>query len=263
MPMLRLTPIPALSDNYIWTLSREDGDAVVVDPGEAKPVLKHLSQAGLHLTAILVTHHHWDHTNGVQNLRERFNVPVYASANERAPITGTTNPLHDGDSIRVLGETFQIIAIPGHTLGHVAYFGAGLLLSGDTLFSAGCGRVFEGEPTQMLESLERLANLPGDTQLLCGHEYTLANLAFAQAVEADNGTIRAYADEIRALRAVGKPSLPSKLETEHAINPFLRCRVAAVAQSAEQHAGRPLSSPAEVFATLREWKNNFRPPASR
>lgn len=263
MRMLQLTPIPALSDNYIWTLSREDGEAVVVDPGEVEPVLQHLNEAGLRLTAILVTHHHWDHTNGVRALRERFDVPVYASANERAPITGTTHPLHDDDSVQVLGETFRVIAIPGHTLGHVAYFGGGLLLSGDTLFSAGCGRVFEGEPHQMLASLDRLADLPGETRLLCGHEYTLSNLAFAQAVEPKNDAIRAYTDKIRALRAAGKPSLPSELETEHKINPFLRCRVAAVAQSAEQHAGRSLSSPAEVFATLREWKNNFRPPASR
>ena len=261
--MFSLTPIPALADNYVWTLSREDGDAVVVDPGEAGPVLEHLRTHGLRLTAILVTHHHWDHTNGVRALRERFDVPVFASANERAPITGTTHPLSDGDEVPVLGETFRVIAIPGHTLGHVAYYGAGLLLSGDTLFSAGCGRVFEGEPGQMLASLDRLADLPDDTRLLCGHEYTLANLAFARAVEPDNEEIRAYAEKVRRLREAGKPSLPSDLKTEHAVNPFLRCRVAAVAQSAEQHAGTTLASPAEVFAVLREWKNNFRPAASR
>lgn len=260
--MLQISPIPALTDNYIWTLATGDGRVAVVDPGEEEPVLRYLQESGKQLDAILVTHHHWDHTNGVKPLRDRFDVPVYASANERAPITGTTHPVSDGDVISLLDSTFEVIAIPGHTLGHVAYYGAGLLLSGDTLFSAGCGRVFEGEPEQMLASLERLGALAEDTRLLCGHEYTLANLAFAQAVEPDNDAIRCYRQRVEALRRSGQPSLPSDIRTEHAVNPFLRCRVPAVAESAERRAGRSLASAAEVFATLRKWKNDFRPPVS-
>ncbi len=261
--MFEIKAIPALSDNYIWALTNAEGKVAIVDPGDAAPVREYLANSGEELGAILVTHHHWDHTNGVKELRDHFDVPVFASANERAPITGTTHPVSDGETISVLGGAFSVIAIPGHTLGHVAYFGEGLLLSGDTLFSAGCGRVFEGEPAQMLASLDRLGALPNDTRLLCGHEYTVANLAFAGAVEPNNDDIRSYAEKVRVLRDAGQPSLPSNLGTEHTVNPFLRCRVPAVVQAAERHEGRSLSSAAEVFATLRQWKNDFRNPASR
>lgn len=261
--MLRVTALAAFKDNYIWLLHREGGrDAVVVDPGDAKPVLKALQERGLKLGGILVTHHHWDHTNGIGELLEHAPVPVLGPAAESQPIAGLSQLFGDGEVARVdcLDAEFTVMDIPGHTLGHIAFHGNGLLFCGDTLFSAGCGRLFEGTPAQMHGSLERLASLPDETRVYCGHEYTESNLAFALAVEPDNAAAAAQLRHVRGLRAQQQPSLPSTLAMEREINPFLRCAVPAVRNAAAHHAGRTLEDPVDSFAVLRAWKDQFVPP---
>jgi hydroxyacylglutathione hydrolase len=257
---MQLIPIPAFSDNYIWAL--HDGrQALVVDPGEAEGVARWLQQEGLRLDTILITHHHADHTGGVAALREATGARVIGPAYETMP-----EPLQrvsEGDTVEVLGQRFDVIEVPGHTAGHIAYYtpamdGAPLLFCGDTLFSGGCGRLFEGTPAQMLDSLTRLAALPGDTRVCCTHEYTLSNLKFAQAIEPDNAALRAYVAHCQAQRAQNFPTLPSSIGLEKQINPFLRTDEPAVVRSAQAHEpGRPADA-VSVFATLREWKNVFR-----
>lgn len=256
-----LLALPAFNDNYLWLL--HDGTrALVVDPGDAEPVFAALTQHGLELAAILVTHHHADHTGGVAALREATGAVVYGPAHERIPEPFI--PLADGAQVNVLGMAFRVIDVPGHTAGHIAYFasdmnGAPLLFCGDTLFSGGCGRVFEGTPGQMLQSLERLADLPGDTQVCCAHEYTLSNLKFARAVEPTNAALLQHSRHCEQLRERGLPTLPSTLALERQINPFLRTREAAVAEAARRYDARvDPASPVSVFAALRQWKNEFR-----
>ncbi|WP_423455610.1 hydroxyacylglutathione hydrolase [Ottowia sp. VDI28] len=254
-----LLALPAFNDNYLWLL--HDGTrALVVDPGDAEPVFAALTQHGLELAAILVTHHHADHTGGVAALREATGAVVYGPAHERIPEPFI--PLADGAQVNVLGMAFRVIDVPGHTAGHIAYFasdmnGAPLLFCGDTLFSGGCGRLFEGTPAQMLDSLDKLAALPANTRVCCAHEYTLSNLRFASAVEPGNAALANYQRECEALRAAGTPTLPSSIGTERAINPFLRSREASVTQAVQAHAATPTDEVA-VFAALREWKNNFK-----
>ena len=256
---MNLIALPAFSDNYIWML--HDGSrAIVVDPGDAAPVAAALGERQLSLAAILVTHHHSDHVGGVDALRPLLQGPVYGPRRERIPAPFTA--LDDGDSIEVLGLRFEVIDVPGHTAGHIAYFHAGaamppMLFCGDTLFSGGCGRLFEGTAEQMHASLSRLAALPGDTRVCCAHEYTLANLRFARAVEPANDALREYTAWCEARRGGGEATLPSSIARERDINPFLRCAEPAVAQSALQHGA---TSPAgsAVFAALRQWKNEFR-----
>lgn len=257
---MQLIPIPAFSDNYIWAL--HDGrQALVVDPGEAEGVAHWLKQEGLRLDTILITHHHADHTGGVAALREATGARVIGPAYETMP-----EPLRrvsEGDTVEVLGLRFDVIEVPGHTAGHIAYYtptmdGAPLLFCGDTLFSGGCGRLFEGTPAQMLDSLTRLAALPADTRVCCTHEYTLSNLKFARAIEPDNAALAAYVAHCQAQRAQNFPTLPSSIGLEKQINPFLRTGEPAVVQSALAHEpGRPADA-VSVFATLREWKNVFR-----
>ncbi|NLC37540.1 MAG: hydroxyacylglutathione hydrolase [Alcaligenaceae bacterium] len=257
----QLIPLPALSDNYIWLL-RKNSDAIVVDPGEASGVVQYLEQHGLNLRAILLTHHHGDHVGGALELHERSNAPVYGPANERLPVCH--HRLSEGDTVQLrdLGFSMTVLDVPGHTAGHIAYHGrpdgsAPLLFCGDTLFAAGCGRLFEGSPEQMLESLGKFASLPEDTLVCCAHEYTLSNLRWAMQVEPGNATLQERWDTATRLREQGQPTLPSTLALEMASNPFLRTGVAAVAESAARHAGHELASEVEIFAGLREWKNNF------
>ncbi len=257
---MKLLPLPAFQDNYLWLL--HDGrQALVVDPGDEAPVRACLEANGLRLVAILVTHHHPDHTGGVAALREATGATVWGPARERIPEPFT--PLADGDAVEVLGLRFEVIDVPGHTAGHIAYHcaevdGAPLLFCGDTLFSGGCGRLFEGTPAQMHASLARLAALPGSTRVCCTHEYTLSNLRFARAVEPDNEDLRVYEAECVALRARGEPTLPALLAREQRINPFLRTAEPAVAAAARLHAGADPADPVAVLAAIRQWKNDFR-----
>lgn len=232
--------------------------ALVVDPGDATPVLQALKAERLQLSAILVTHHHEDHVGGVDELREATGAVVYGPAGEDIP-----EPLvrfSGGDTLSVLGIDFRVLDIPGHTAGHIAFFGtpAGeppLLFCGDTLFSGGCGRLFEGTPAQMLSSLDQLGALPGNARVCCAHEYTLSNLRFAQAVEPDNADLSRYQAECVALRERQLPTLPSTIAQERAINPFLRSRQPAVTRAMQARASA--QDDVAVFAALREWKNKF------
>lgn len=254
-----MIPLPAFTDNYLWLL--HDGQrALVVDPGDAQPVQDALQRLGLQLAAILLTHHHADHTGGVDALRNATGAPVYGPAHETLP--EPVLRLGEGDTARVLGLDFQVIDVPGHTAGHIAYYcpdidGTPLVFCGDTLFSAGCGRLFEGTPAQMLDSLDKLAALPGNTRVCCTHEYTLSNLKFALAVEPGNAHLQRYASECQDKRAQQQPTLPTSVALELRINPFLRSRESAVRASARQFDARADSDVA-VFAALREWKNQFR-----
>lgn len=266
-PGIEIHPVPAFQDNYLWLLTRA-GEAVVVDPGDAAPVQAALTGRGLHLTAILITHHHPDHIGGLAKLLATHPVPVYGPRRESATIKLLSVPLDDDDTFELLGRQFKVMWVPGHTDGQIAYFAPAtdaeppLLLCGDTLFSAGCGRLFEGTPAQMHASLSRLAQLPGATQVYCGHEYTAANLAFARTVEPDNVAVAEHLARVRELRAADLPSLPSSIELELRINPFLRTAQPSVQEAAAQHARRTPADQTETFAVLRAWKDQFRAPAN-
>lgn len=256
---MEIVPLSALRDNYIWALVRGTRCAVV-DPGDAAPVEAFLAQRGLLLDAILITHHHVDHVGGIAALVARHPVPVYGPAGEA--IAGLSHRLREGDCVSLDGGgmniALQVIEVPGHTAGHIAYLGTTVMFCGDTLFSAGCGRLFEGTPAQMHASLARLAARPAASLVCCTHEYTLSNLHFAAAVEPDNAAVAAHIAQCEALRAADKPTLPTTVARERGINPFLRCDQPAVRAAAERHAGRPLSDEVAVFAALRAWKNDFR-----
>lgn len=256
MPELEVVPVPAFADNYIWVI-RDHQHAVVVDPGDAGPVLDYLASERLALTAILATHHHGDHVGGVAALLERFPVPVYGPRAENIPTV--SEPLAEGDRVTIPapGLRFTVLEVPGHTAGHIAYVGHGWLFCGDTLFACGCGRLFEGTAPQMARSLAKLASLPGETRVFCAHEYTLANIRFALAVDAANAALRERGQREAERRAANQPTLPSTIALELATNPFLRCSDPAVQAAAAARAGRRLRDPVEVFATLREWKNRF------
>jgi hydroxyacylglutathione hydrolase len=259
-PLLNVRPVGAFADNYIWLIAvpGTSDQFVAVDPGDAQPVLAELERCGASLAAILLTHHHNDHIGGVPALRQRFDVPVIGPVDER--IGTLTRAVRDAEHCELpnLGLAFEILQVPGHTVSHIAFHGHGALFCGDTLFSAGCGRMFEGNPVQMTASLERLRALPPQTRVYCGHEYTASNLRFALAVEPGNAAALAYQRAVARMREAGQPSLPSNLEMEKQVNPFLRCDEPAVAAAAGQHAGKALTSPAEVFAVLRAWKDQFR-----
>jgi len=253
---IEIHPLPAFEDNYIWAI--QSGDAVaVVDPGESAPVLRHLERTGAHLCAILVTHRHGDHTEGIAALTAHAAVPVFGPALEN--IVGVTHPLRGGETVSLpeLGIEFEVIAVPGHTRGHVAYYHRGLLFCGDVLFGGGCGRVFEGTMAEMQSSLARLAALPPDTAVYCAHEYTQANLRFARAVEPGNPALLERSATVAKLRAGHQPTVPSTLAEELATNPFLRWDAPAVIDAARVRRGSPPRDAAEVFAAIREWKNGF------
>jgi hydroxyacylglutathione hydrolase len=251
--MFEIVLIPAFKDNYIWLLVR-DGRAAVVDPGDAAPVRERLAAANLCLESILITHHHADHQGGVAELVRDWQPRVFGPAEES--ITGCTDPLCGGEEIVILGQKIAVLAVGGHTRGHLAYHAPGAVFCGDTLFGAGCGRLFEGTPTQMSDSLARLAALPDDTLVYCAHEYTEANLRFALAVEPDNATLRERADWVAALRAKGLSSVPSTLREEKATNPFLRCGEPAVIAAGLAHAAVDAEK-VTIFAAIRGWRNSF------
>lgn len=257
---MKISPIPAFTDNYIWQLN-DGSNAFVVDPGDAKPVISFLESNKLTLTGILLTHHHWDHTGGVKELLDLWpGIPVYGPAHE--DISEVTHPLEENDKIRVFGETFRIFDVPGHTAGHIAYYNVqendhDILFCGDTLFSSGCGRLFEGTAAQMYESLSKLKTLPSETLVYCTHEYTTANLKFASAVEPNNEDIAARMKEVEDLRARDLPSVPSTIGLELKVNPFLRWDAPEVVASANERSETMSTEPVEVFAAIRAWKDKF------
>jgi hydroxyacylglutathione hydrolase len=258
--MLTVTPVRAFTDNYLWLIQglSDPSRTAVVDPGDADAVLAALQQSGRTLAAILVTHHHGDHVGGVAELVRRTGARVFAPARERAPAECTA--VSGGDTVELpdLGLTFEVLDVPGHTAGHVAYFGHGAVFCGDALFSVGCGRLFEGTAEQMLASLDALAALPEDTRVFCAHEYTLANLRFALTVDPDNADLRAWQEAAEALRDRDLPTVPTTIGLERKVNPFLRSRSPAVKHAAEAHAHAVLGSPLAVFAEIRRWKDGFR-----
>ena len=252
---MQIDAIPACADNYIWAL-RHAGQVVVVDPGEAAPVLAYLQHTGDRLAAILVTHHHGDHIGGIAELVARFPAAVFGPACEAGDVV--TRPLRDGARATVLGIDFEVLEVPGHTRGHVAYYARDVgLFCGDTLFDAGCGRVFEGTLAEMHASLARLAALPPDTRIYCAHEYTQSCLGFAHTVEPDNPAIDARSAAVAARRAAGLPSVPSLLADELATNPFLRWSAPGVIAAATARLGRPPASAAETFAAIRLWRDSL------
>jgi hydroxyacylglutathione hydrolase len=257
MNNVTVVPIPAFKDNYIW-LMRNQRYAAVVDPGDAAPVLDYLRREKLELTAILNTHHHADHVGGNAGLLREFRVPVYGPRNESIP--NLTYLLGEGDHVSVpsLGLEFDVLDIPGHTAGHIAYYGANLLFCGDTLFACGCGKLFEGTAQQMYSSLQKLSGLPDATMVYCGHEYTLANIQFARVADPDNPTLLKLEANVSKLRELGLPTLPTDIGLEKATNPFLRCNRPEIVRAAGRAAGKTLTDPVSVFAAIREWKNNFK-----
>jgi len=256
--MLKVQRIHAFDDNYIWLIGcRDRSQVAIVDPGDADPVIEHLEREGLQPVAILITHHHGDHTGGVRELVQAYAIPVYGPANERIP--ALTHPVGEGDTVTLdeCGLHFKVLDTPGHTRGHVCYVGHGALFCGDTLFTAGCGRLFEGTAEQMYASLEKLRALPDETAVYCAHEYTQANLAFAVVAEPDNAATRARLEEVRRLRAEHLDTVPALLGLEKQTNPFLRSHVPELVRAAEAFAGGPLGDPAAVFATVRRWKDSL------
>ena len=259
---IQLVPVPALSDNYIW-MAYSDSHAIVVDPGEAAPVQGLLDRYGLALDAILLTHHHGDHVGGARELQARSGATVYGPAREQLPVCD--HRLEQGDAIFLenLDLRLEVLDIPGHTAGHIAYFGRmnqgkPLVFCGDTLFSGGCGRLFEGTPAQMYDSVSKLRALPLDTLVCCAHEYTLANLRWALQVEPGNDALQEWWKAAQGLRAQGLPTLPTTIGAERDFNPFLRTQQESVAKAARAQSGERLDSAVTVFAALRAWKDHFK-----
>lgn len=255
--MMQVTPVPAFTDNYIWLISNTTNQQVaIVDPGDAVPVLAALERLQMQPVAILITHHHRDHVGGIEPLLEAFpGLAVYGPVNENIP--HLTHPLGEGDTVTLesLGLTFSVMELPGHTVGHIVYYGAGSLFCGDTLFANGCGRVFGSTLTDLYHSLQRIASLPLDTQVYCTHEYTVDNIGFAKWVEPDNAALDARMEECWALLDAGHPTVPFELGREFDTNPFLRTHIPEVIAKAEEIAGRATQTPEDVFAVLRIWKD--------
>ncbi len=255
--MITIQPIPALNDNYIWLIKNTKQQAIIVDPGDVTPVLTRLAKEQLQLSAILITHHHWDHTNGIAELLAHHKVPVYGPAHD--PVALCDQPLVDGDVVEFSAFDLRlaVLAIPGHTLGHIAYVGEDLLFCGDTLFASGCGRIFEGTASQMLGSLKKLAALPETTRVYCAHEYTQQNCEFARLVEPENQALAQRLDEAKQLVAAKLPTLPSTIALERQANPFLRCHLASVQRAVSQQCQQTVATELETFTALRQWKDTY------
>ncbi len=255
---IKIHAIAALKDNYIWIIvNTKHLCAFVVDPGDAEPVIAYLKQHQLELNAILITHHHWDHVNGVPGLLKYASVPVYGS--NLRQFSELTQAVDEG-SLVFINDSFpswHVIAIPGHTQDHIAYYAEGILFCGDTLFAGGCGRVFEGTAEQLYASLQKLLQLPDNTRVYCAHEYTINNLRFARLAEPRNQNIIQRLERVQALREKNTPSIPSLLLEEKQTNPFLRCEMPEIIQQVERHAKQPLKNQVDVFTALRRWKNEF------
>jgi hydroxyacylglutathione hydrolase len=255
--MLQITPLKAFKDNYIWMLQSQDSSqAVAIDPGDETPVLAWLQKTSSVLSAILITHHHYDHVGGIPELCWAFpGIPVFGPEKDR--ILGVTHRLKEGDYLEIPGLacSWQVLHLPGHTAGHIAYYGEGLLFCGDTLFAAGCGRVFSGTAEQLSHSLQRIAQLPLETLIYCAHEYTLDNLGFARWVEPDNGFVSERTAQVRARCERDLPCVPTRLALELQTNPFLRLHTPLVVAAAEKRAGHSLHGADEVFSVLRNWKD--------
>ncbi|AZN37614.1 hydroxyacylglutathione hydrolase [Iodobacter ciconiae] len=250
--MIRISAVPIFEDNYIWVLQK-GRHAIAIDPGDALPLIHHLKENQLELAGVLITHHHHDHVDGLPVLWSHYQMPVFGPAS----IKNVSNPVQEGETLQMLGTDFKVMSVPGHTLDHLAYVGAGALFCGDTLFAAGCGRLFEGTAEQMYASLQRFATLPDHTLVCCAHEYTLTNLRFALTVEPDNTVLLERIQSDAALREQALPTLPSSIAKEKATNPYLRCDQASVVHSAKKQNPQ-VENALDVFATLRKWKDNFR-----
>jgi hydroxyacylglutathione hydrolase len=262
--MLTAQAVPAFDDNYIWLIRRPNQPQVaIVDPGDAGPVLEAIRAEGLEPVAILITHHHWDHVGGIADLLALYPIPVYGPASETIPYIN--HPLTEGDTVKLpaLNAELRVMHVPGHTAGHIAYYtkptgnDTGLAFVGDTLFAGGCGRLFEGTPVQMHDSLSRIGALPDATQVYCAHEYTEDNLVFARIAEPGNLALQTRQEDVRQQRAQGLATVPSLLGTEKATNPFLRSGQPDIIRTAEAFAGRKLTTGAEVFAVVRHWKDTL------
>lgn len=252
---MRVHPIKAYSDNYIWVIQpTSEKRVIVVDPGDSQPVKAWLQEHDASVDSYLITHHHWDHTDGLEPLLGDYPAPVYGPKDSK--ILQISEPLQELDTFSRLGLNFEVLETPGHTLDHISFYTAGHLFCGDTLFSGGCGRMFEGSPEQFVESLSKLRQLPGDTRVFCAHEYTQANLTFASLVEPDNAVLKSYLEKVKLMRQQDEITLPSSLQLELAINPFLRFDQVPVEKAAENHAKRKLTNKVEVFAVIRQWKDD-------
>lgn len=251
---MKLTSISAFEDNYIWVLSDEDGKCIIVDPGEATPVVDAIAQYGWQPVAILLTHHHADHVGGVSTLKQNFpSIAVYGPAEIKGDLV--TRLIADEESFSLLGHDFRVIATPGHTLGHVSYYSSPYLFCGDTLFSAGCGRLFEGTAEQMYKSFQKINNLPSETLICCAHEYTQSNVTFALSLLPDDEEIKSFYKEVKALRAEKQSTLPSTLAKERQVNVFLRTEDIDLQRKAQKETS--LQQPDEIFAWLRAKKDTF------
>jgi hydroxyacylglutathione hydrolase len=257
--MANREPLPAFSDNYIWLLTNPPSKAaVVVDPGEASLLLQVLEKRGLKLSAVLLTHHHGDHVGGVGDIIRQHQAPVFGPARER--IANVDHPVDEGDLVPLpeLDIDLEVVSVPGHTAGHIAYLGPDFALVGDTLFAGGCGRIFEGTPEQMLSSLKRLGALPAETSIYCAHEYTIANLRFAREVEPSNQALGERLEKAIQLRQGGRPTVPSTISEELDTNPFLRCHLPPLMSSAERYIGHDVRTELDAFTVVRGWKDGWR-----
>jgi len=257
---INITPIHAFNDNYIWAITKTGSSQVIlVDPGDFKASSKFIEEQKLSLAAILITHHHHDHVGAIEQLAKTYNsnVCVYGPATESIP--GKTIALEEENFVEFpdFNLTLRVLDVPGHTSGHIVYYNNDILFCGDTLFSGGCGRLFEGTAEQMHHSLSKLSQLPQHTKVFCAHEYTLANLHFALAVEPDNQELLSYFNQVKTYRDHNKPTLPSTIAQEKLINPFLRCNQPSIQDAATLYCNHTLNSEAEVFAIIRRWKDEF------